>query len=101
MTNIWRNHETFFCNFREVISKDVIDKWQTDWDLSDVGLILYLILNKVSKDFLCTRQVLLYFLTGHGSFPSFRFEIGKKGTVTSALVDHVEQWFIILLASVL
>ena len=56
------------------------DEWQLSWENSDKGRNTFEIINKVDKNYLCKNQVVTYFLTGHGSFPSFLYKIKKKET---------------------
>ena len=59
------------------ISENIDKEWQEYWDNSEKGRDTYRII-KVDRNYLCKNQVSLYFLTGHGSFPSYLFKIKKK-----------------------
>lgn len=58
--------------------KASIEHWQNYWSESTKGRDTYAVLNRVDTDFLCSSQILTYYLSGHGSFPSFLFKIGKR-----------------------
>ena len=60
------------------ISKKIDTDWQEHWDNSEKGRDTYKIIKKINRNYLCKNQVSLYFLTGHGSFPSYLFKINKK-----------------------
>lgn len=53
-------------------------EWQHDWEREDTGRDTYNVIKKVSLDYLCKSQIQAYYITGHGSFPSFLFKINKK-----------------------
>lgn len=80
------------------LNNKVLEDWQSYWNGSDKGRDTSRVINKVNKDFLCANQVVQYFITGHGSFPSFLYNIKKKpnplcecgdtGTVTHYLFSR-------------
>lgn len=53
-------------------------EWQLEWSNGQTGRKTYAIIKNVRADFVCRGQVLLYFVTGHGSFPAYLFQIGKR-----------------------
>lgn len=55
----------------------LLTDWQEYWSTSDKGRDTYEVLNKVDVDFVCTHRLIIYFISGHGSFPSFLYKIGK------------------------
>lgn len=52
--------------------------WQKEWQDSEKGRDTYSIIDKVSFDFLSESKIITYFLSGHGSFPTFLFKIKKR-----------------------
>lgn len=60
------------------IGNKVKQDWQLYWTNSEKDRDTHGILNKVNVDFICTREVLAYYILVHGSFPSFLFKIGKR-----------------------
>lgn len=58
----------------------MIKEWQQDWSSSENrnGRDTYRVIKKVREDFLCSNQVIQYYLTSHGSFPCYLKKIGKK-----------------------
>lgn len=58
----------------------VITDWQSDWQVSDKGRDTYSVINKVDTEYICTDQVIQYFISGHGSFPEFLYDIKKKSS---------------------
>lgn len=63
---------------KKALKSNLISNWQSSWSSSTKGRFTFKILNKVDPDFICKGTVIPYFLSGHGSFPSFLFKIGKK-----------------------
>lgn len=59
---------------------EMIKKWHDKWNEADVGRDTFLIFFKMNLDFLCTNLVILYYCTGHGSFPKYLFNINKRST---------------------
>ena len=57
---------------------NILKSWQNYWENSDRGRDTYNVIKNVSLDYLCKNQVSAYFITGHGSFPSFLHKIKKK-----------------------
>lgn len=57
---------------------NMIGDWQSYWKNSKDGRETYGLFKKVDVNYLCTSQVQQYFITGHGSFPTFLFKIGKR-----------------------
>ncbi|KAG8175850.1 hypothetical protein JTE90_013400 [Oedothorax gibbosus] len=57
------------------------ERWQSNWDSSDKGRYTHNILEKVSFDLIFNNPVIIYFITGQGSFPTFlnKIEAQKKG----------------------
>lgn len=60
--------------------ENTVREWQNYWKYTEKGRDTYMILKKVDNDFLCASQVVQYFLTGHGSFPTFLKKIGKRSS---------------------
>jgi hypothetical protein len=58
--------------------ESILADWQSIWHHSDKGRFTYEICQNVSYDLKFKNQVILYFVTGKGSFPSFLFDIGKR-----------------------
>lgn len=54
------------------------ENWQRDWDYSDKGRFTYDIYSKVTSDLKIKNKVLIYFVTGKGSFPTYLFAVNKK-----------------------
>lgn len=52
--------------------------WQQEWQDSEKGRDTYSIIDKVSLDFLSESKIITYFLSGHGSFPTFLYKIKKR-----------------------
>ncbi|KAG8175586.1 hypothetical protein JTE90_018879 [Oedothorax gibbosus] len=51
--------------------------WQREWDSSEKGRLTYNIVNSVTNQLTFKNQILIYFVTRQGSFPTFLFKIGK------------------------
>lgn len=56
----------------------IVQDWQNDWKRSEKGRDTYMILNKVNTEFLVCNYVVQFFVSGHGSFPTFLHKIGKR-----------------------
>jgi ribonuclease HI len=63
---------------RGSIKRLLLDRWQNIWENSGKGRYTYSICPKVSYDLQFMEQVVIYFVTGHGSFPEYLYRIGKK-----------------------
>lgn len=63
---------------RKHLKGEILTNWRLAWQQSSKGRDLYNVLNIASTSFLCRRQVLIYYLSGHGSFPAFLFKIGRR-----------------------
>lgn len=61
-----------------LLSSLLMDHWQSSWDNSDKGRHTYSLIPKVGRDLWCGDNCIIYFLSGHGSFPTYLFKIGKK-----------------------
>ncbi|KAG8174076.1 hypothetical protein JTE90_005168 [Oedothorax gibbosus] len=59
------------------LKNQILPDWQREWDSTDKGRITHNIINSVSNQLTFRNQVLIYFVTGQGSFPTFLFKIGK------------------------
>lgn len=61
-----------------LLNTTLTNQWQTLWDNTDKGRFSYNIKPKVGRDFWCKDNSMIYFLSGHGSFPTYLYKIGKK-----------------------
>lgn len=60
------------------IKKTLIKEWQSYWNKSTKGRDTFAIIRRVSLDYLCDSQISVYYITAHGSFPSFLHKIGRR-----------------------
>lgn len=67
-------------HFRANNMNRMMEEWQYHWGISDKGRSTYEILPEVRFTPQINNLVLRYFVTGHGSFPSFLKKIGKMDT---------------------
>lgn len=68
--------------------ENTLREWQNYWNNSTDGRETYRIIKKVDVKYLCSSQVQQYYITGHGSFPTFLFKIGKRSTANFGDVKH-------------
>lgn len=57
---------------------NVLKEWKIYWKNSKKGRETYEIIKKVDFNYVCSKQVIQYFVTSHGSFPAFLYKIGKR-----------------------
>lgn len=60
------------------VKSDVLSSWHLYLQESDTGRDIYQIIKKVDTEFVCIKQVVQYYLTGHGSFPAYLFKIKRR-----------------------
>lgn len=63
---------------KKQIKTEILSCWQESWTNSTKGRLTFSIFNTVDLQLKCNNETLIYFFTGHGSFPSYLFKIGKK-----------------------
>lgn len=62
------------------LKNELLSKWQLNWDYSDTGRYTYQFIPKISLQPTTFHKVITYFITGHGSFPSFLYKINKSNS---------------------
>lgn len=55
-----------------------LKEWQENWNDSPDGRDTYGIIKTVSREYICNSQVVQYFISAHGSFPSYLKKIGRR-----------------------
>lgn len=60
------------------LNNNILNDWQHDWNNSLNGRYTYEFVPRVSLSLLHTDTIVFYFITGHGSFPTYLYRIGKK-----------------------
>lgn len=68
---------------KSLLKQELLAKWQFRWDYLDTGRYTYNFLPTVKLSSLInnkTNRIIFYFLTGHGSFPTFLYKINKLTT---------------------
>lgn len=58
--------------------KKVETMWQTYWTESKKGRDTYAVIKYVDTKFICSTQIQVYYISGHGCFPDFLHKIGKR-----------------------
>lgn len=58
----------------------LISNWQSSWDSAPQGRFTFNLIPTVNTNLDEAHQVLTYFLTGHGAFPTYLYKIGKSPT---------------------
>lgn len=58
--------------------KSIMHEWQQHWSNSYKGRDTYAVFNKVDSDYLCSNEIIQFYITAHGSFPAFLCKIGKR-----------------------
>lgn len=76
--DIYENEKYPISVIKKYCKDNCIKEWQEYWKNTPKGSDTYLILKKVDNNFLCSSQVIQYYLTGHGSSPAFLKKIGKR-----------------------
>lgn len=61
-----------------IINSTLLKEWESLWTTAPEGLYTFHFFKKPSFNIQTDDQSVVYFLTGHGSFPSFLFKIGKR-----------------------
>lgn len=65
---------------RSNYGKKTKQDWQDYWNKTDKGRYTYNILKAVDSRFACPSQIVLYFISSHGSFPKYLHKINKRST---------------------
>lgn len=69
-----------FSHFTNLSRETVLREWQRQWDNSEKGRSTYDVLPVVKMGMQIRNHVLIYFITGKGSFPTFLRKINKLDT---------------------
>lgn len=62
---------------KKYFNNEIMKKWQHDWSNSDKGRHTFNICPTIKPKLRFTSLATIYFITGHGSFPTFLFKIKK------------------------
>lgn len=62
---------------KAILKRVMLQEWTTRWEYSHKGRGTFEIFDTVSLKNRVNNKILAYFVTGHGSFPTFLFKIGK------------------------
>lgn len=65
---------------KRICKINTVKDWQREWRKSGKGRDTYTVLNRVDENFVCSGQLLQYFITAHGSFPEYLKKIGKRNS---------------------
>lgn len=63
---------------KKLLKSDVIMAWQDRWNCAHTGRQTFKFFPRVDTDFLINSPIIVYFTTGHGSFPTFLNWIKRK-----------------------
>jgi len=81
---------------KSLVSKFILEKWQSSWNNSEKGRHTFLFLPKVSTSHVYNNFCINMFLTNRGPFPAFLHSIGKLNTpncVCSGIGDAMHYVF--------
>lgn len=67
-----------FSLLKQFYKNKLLENWQLNWDTTLKGRYTYEIFKLVSHDLRISNKILIYFVSGRGSFPTFLHSIGKK-----------------------
>lgn len=59
------------------LKREIVQKWQDSWDQLSISRHAQALMPKVSRTLRAEETFITYFVTGHGSFPTYLFRIGK------------------------
>lgn len=60
-----------------LLNSNLMISWQQLWESSDKGRFTFKLFPRIGRDSWCVDDCLIYFFSGHGSFPTYLFKIGK------------------------
>ncbi|GBM59479.1 hypothetical protein AVEN_131049-1 [Araneus ventricosus] len=68
------------CHAKNILRKDIMKEWQSEWDEEDKGRSTFNIFPKVSLELETWNRADVLFFTGHGPFPSYlhRFNLANS-----------------------
>lgn len=64
----------------KLLKQEILTQWQDHWNNSNTGRATFNFIPKVSHKLIHEDTIVFYFISGHGSFPTFLFRINKHHT---------------------